>query len=399
MSDAPLDYAAAGVDTAAGDRAVKLMKAAVSATHDSTVFGGTGGFAGMVDASALLGMKRPLLATSTDGVGTKIALAQAMDIHDTIGQDLVGMVVDDIVVVGARPVLMTDYIACGKLVPERIAAIVTGIARACEATGTPLVGGETAEHPGVMADDDYDIAGAATGVVDAERILGPARVGEGDVVIGIASSGLHSNGYSLVRRVVELSGQKLTDHVADFGRTLGEELLEPTRLYTKLCLDLIAAVGEGTPVTPLEGNGGLRTPGMLGSTTGVHALSHVTGGGLGANLSRVLPRGVVADVDRSSWVVPPVFDWVRTEGGVTWTGMEDSLNLGVGMVAIVGRDSADEVLRFCEASGVGACVLGSVRALSADEACAPPVGGERLISGMKGVDAGAVRLFGDYRLS
>ena len=226
MTDTPLDYATAGVDTAAGDRAVELMKSAVAATHDSTVLGATGGFAGMVDASALLGMEKPLLATSTDGVGTKIAIAQAMDVHDTIGQDLVGMVVDDIVVIGARPVLMTDYIACGHVVPERIAAIVTGIARACEATGTPLIGGETAEHPGVMAPDDYDIAGAATGVVDASKLLGPERVTGGDVVIAMASSGLHSNGYSLVRSVVSRVGASLESHVAEFGRTLGEELLE-----------------------------------------------------------------------------------------------------------------------------------------------------------------------------
>ena len=226
MTDTPLDYATAGVDTAAGDRAVELMKSAVAATHDSTVLGATGGFAGMVDASALLGMEKPLLATSTDGVGTKIAIAQAMDVHDTIGQDLVGMVVDDIVVIGARPVLMTDYIACGHVVPERIAAIVTGIARACEATGTPLIGGETAEHPGVMEPDDYDIAGAATGVVDASKLLGPERVTGGDVVIAMASSGLHSNGYSLVRSVVSRVGASLESHVAEFGRTLGEELLD-----------------------------------------------------------------------------------------------------------------------------------------------------------------------------
>ncbi len=414
MSDAPaLDYAASGVDTAAGDRAVELMKSAVTRTHNATVFGGTGGFAGMVDASALLGMTRPLLATSTDGVGTKIALAQAMDVHDTIGQDLVGMVVDDIVVVGARPLLMTDYIACGKVVPERIASIVTGIARACaevecplvggetaehpllatstDGVGTkialaqamdvhdtigqdlvgmvvddivvvgarpllmtdyiacgkvvperiasivtgiaracaevdcPLVGGETAEHPGVMAEDDYDIAGAATGVVDAERILGPARVGEGDVLVGIASSGLHSNGYSLVRKVLEVSGLSLDTQIAEFDRTLGEELLEPTRLYTKLCLDLIAAVGEGELLAPLEGPeaDASRAPGMRGAATGIHALSHVTGGGLGANLSRVLPRGVVAEVNRGAWVVPAVFDWVRREGNVSWEALED----------------------------------------------------------------------------
>lgn len=398
MSDAPaLDYAASGVDTAAGDRAVELMKNAVTRTHNATVFGGTGGFAGMVDASALLGMKRPLLATSTDGVGTKIALAQAMDVHDTIGQDLVGMVVDDIVVVGARPVLMTDYIACGKVVPERIAAIVTGIARACAEVGCPLVGGETAEHPGVMAEDDYDIAGAATGVVDAERVLGPARVGEGDVLVGIASSGLHSNGYSLVRKVLEVSGLGLEAQMAEFGRTLGEELLEPTRLYTKLCLDLIEAVGEGELLVPMEGPeaDALRAPGLHGAATGIHALSHVTGGGLGANVSRVLPRGLVAEVDRGAWGVPAVFDWVRREGNVSWEALEDSLNLGVGMVAVVGRESVDTVVEVVRASGVDAGVIGELRALADDE---PTADGERLIAGMKGVDAGAVLLRGRYVL-
>ncbi|WP_076465266.1 phosphoribosylformylglycinamidine cyclo-ligase [Actinomyces mediterranea] len=376
MSDtAPLDYASAGVDTAAGDRAVELMKEAVSRTHDATVLGATGGFAGMVDASVLLNMERPLLATSTDGVGTKIAIAQAMDVHDTIGQDLVGMVVDDIVVIGARPVLMTDYIACGRVVPERIAQIVTGIARACEATGTPLIGGETAEHPGVMAPDDYDIAGAATGVVDASMVLGPERVSDGDVLIAMASSGLHSNGYSLVRSVVARTGLGLDAQVDEFGRTLGEELLEPTRLYTTLCLDLIDAVGAG------EG------------ARGMHALSHVTGGGLGANLSRVLPAGAVGTVDRGSWVVPPVFDWVRRGGAVTWEGMEDSLNLGVGMVGVVGSESADEVLRLVRAAGVGAWVLGTVSMGGVGEGAA----GGRVISGTKGVTAGAVRLHGSYR--
>lgn len=377
--DTPLDYASAGVDTCAGDRAVELMKEAVSRTHDASVLGATGGFAGLVDASALLGMERPLLATSTDGVGTKIAIAQQMDIHDTIGQDLVGMVVDDIVVIGARPVLMTDYIACGHVIPERIAAIVTGIARACEATGTPLVGGETAEHPGVMDPDDYDIAGAATGVVDASKLLGPDRVANGDVLIAMASSGLHSNGYSLVRSVVARTGLPLEAKVEEFGRTLGEELLEPTRLYTKLCLDMVDTLGAG------EG------------ASGIHAFSHVTGGGLGANLSRVLPLGAVADVDRASWIVPPVFDWVRRGGSVTWTGMEDSLNLGVGMVGVVGAQSAEEVLRISRAAGVDAWVLGEVSFPSE-----PPVDSGtfegRVVSGTKGVSAGAVRLRGDYRV-
>ena len=202
MTDANSSYAAAGVDTRAGDLAVELMKEAVAATHGPSVLGGVGGFAGLFDLSFAKDYARPLLATSTDGVGTKIAIAQALDKHDTIGQDLVGMVVDDIVVVGAKPLFMTDYIACGRVVPERIATIVTGIARACAETGTALVGGETAEHPGLMGPDDYDVAGAAVGVVEADRLLGADRVRDGDAVIAIASSGLHSNGFSLVRHIL-----------------------------------------------------------------------------------------------------------------------------------------------------------------------------------------------------
>ena len=206
MNAASDSYAEAGVDTEAGDRAVELMKAAVARTHGPEVLGGVGGFAGLFDASALRDYRKPLLATSTDGVGTKIAIAIALDKHDTIGQDLVGMVVDDIVVVGAKPLFMTDYIACGKVVPERIATIVEGIARACSDTGTALVGGETAEHPGVMEPDDYDVAGAAVGVVEADAVLGPERVQHGDVVVAIASSGLHSNGFSLVRSILAKRG-------------------------------------------------------------------------------------------------------------------------------------------------------------------------------------------------
>src|SRR5919205_962684 len=199
MSDS---YAAAGVDTRAGDRAVELMRAAVSRTHGPEVLGGVGGFAGLFDASALRDYRRPLLATGTDGVGTKVAIAQALDKHDTVGQDLVGMIVDDIVVVGAKPLFLTDYIACGKLVPERIAEIVTGVADACAATGTALVGGETAEHPGLMGPDEYDLAGAAVGVVEADALLGPERVRDGDSILALASSGLHSNGFSLVRKIL-----------------------------------------------------------------------------------------------------------------------------------------------------------------------------------------------------
>ena len=215
-------YADAGVDVEAGDRAVALMKEAVARTHGPEVLGGLGGFAGVFDASALRGMRRPLLTTSTDGVGTKIAVARAMDVHDTIGVDLVAMVVDDLVVSGARPLFMTDYIACGRVVPERVADVVRGIARGCAETGTALVGGETAEHPGLMAPDEYDVAGAATGVVEADDVLGAHRVSAGDVVLGLAASGLHSNGYSLVRRVVADAGWALDRHVDELGRTLGE---------------------------------------------------------------------------------------------------------------------------------------------------------------------------------
>ena len=377
-----VNYADAGVDIHAGDRAVELMKDAVASTHNSTVIGAAGGFAGMVDASALRGMKRPLLATSTDGVGTKIALARALDIHDTIGFDLVGMVVDDIAVCGARPLFMTDYIACGRVNPERIAAIVRGIARAAAAVDCPLVGGETAEHPGVMAVDDYDIAGAATGVVEADRLLGSQRVKVGDRLVALAASGVHSNGFSLVRRIVADCGWSLEDTIVDFGRTLGEELLEPTRLYSRVLLDLVETVPDGS----------------------VHALSHISGGGLGANLSRVMPRGLVSVVDRGSWRVPPVFTVLREGGNVTWEAAEETWNLGVGMVAVVDESVADRVVEFSYRHGIDAWVLGEVVADSGGSVAAEAVRGAggnlpagRLIRGAKGVDAGAALLCGRYR--
>ena len=370
-----ITYAAAGVDTAAGDRAVALMKDAVAATMTPAVVGGVGGFAGLVDVSALRDYRRPLLATSTDGVGTKVAIAQALDIHDTIGQDLVGMVVDDIVVVGARPLLMTDYIACGHVVPERIADIVRGVAQACAAVGTPLLGGETAEHPGLMTPDEYDVAGAATGVVEADRMLGAEKVRVGDVLVALGASGLHSNGYSLVRRVVEHAGWGLEREVPDFGRTLGQELLEPTRLYTRVCLAMLETLSSPAAPGP------------------VHALSHITGGGLAANVARVLPAGLIADVDRSSWTVPPVFSTVRELGSVPWEDLEGTLNLGVGMVAVVDPTAVDAVLRVAEGSDIPAWVLGEVHEAGTYEAR------DRVVSGTKGVDGGAVDIHGTYRTS
>ena len=370
-----ITYADAGVDTAAGDRAVALMKDAVASTMTPAVVGGVGGFAGLVDVSALRDYRRPLLATSTDGVGTKVAIAQALDIHDTIGQDLVGMVVDDIVVVGARPLLMTDYIACGHVVPERIADIVRGVAQACAAVGTPLLGGETAEHPGLMAPDEYDVAGAATGVVEADRMLGAEKVRAGDVLVALGSSGLHSNGYSLVRRVIEHAGWDLEREVPEFGRTLGQELLEPTRLYTRVCLAMLETLSSPAAPGP------------------VHALSHITGGGLAANVARVLPAGLIADVDRASWTVPPVFSTVRELGSVPWEDLEGTLNLGVGMVAVVDPSAVDAILRVAEGSDIPAWVLGEVHEARTYEAQ------DRVVSGTKGVDGGAVDIHGAYRTS
>ena len=368
-----ITYAAAGVDVEAGDRAVELMKDAVKATHNASVIGGVGGFAGLYDVSKLLTYKKPLLATSTDGVGTKVAIAQAMDIHDTIGFDLVGMVVDDIVVVGAEPLYMTDYIACGKVVPERIADIVRGIAAACSVAGTALVGGETAEHPGLLGEHEYDVAGAATGVVEADALLGPDRVRAGDVVIGMASSGLHSNGYSLVRRVINHAGWALDRQVSELGRTLGEELLEPTRVYAADCLDLARAF----PVT---------------AEKAVHGFSHVTGGGLAANLARVLPQGLVATVDRSTWELPAIFKLVSELGRVPLADLERTLNLGVGMVAVVSPEAADAAVARLNERGLPSWIMGSV---SADSDAVVKTGPD-YVQGAKGVDGGAVQLVNAY---
>jgi phosphoribosylformylglycinamidine cyclo-ligase len=365
----PITYAAAGVDVEAGDRAVELMKASVARAQRPEVLGGLGGFAGMFDASALSRMTRPVLATSTDGVGTKVAIAQAMDVHDTIGFDLVGMVVDDIVVSGAEPLFMTDYIATGKVVPERIAAIVSGIAAACAQAGTALIGGETAEHPGLLAPGEYDCAGAATGVVEYDDVLGPHRVVAGDVVVALASSGLHSNGYSLVRSVFAAAGWALDRDVPEFGRTLGQELLEPTRVYARDLLELV------------------RTDGI-----DVHALSHVTGGGLAANLARVLPRGSFARVDRSTWTPPAVFEVVRELGRVPVADLERTLNLGIGFVAVLPADQADAVVREAAGRNLPAWVLGEV----SDRSTARVEDGVEVVQGAKGVDGGSVQVVGTH---
>ena len=370
-------YASAGVDVEAGDRAVELMKDAVKATHNASVVGGVGGFAGLYDLSALSSYRKPYLATSTDGVGTKVAIAQALDVHDTIGYDLVGMVVDDIVVCGAKPLFMTDYIATGKVVPERIADIVRGIAGACKAAGTALVGGETAEHPGLLAEHEYDVAGAATGLVEADELLGPDRVREGDVLIGMASSGIHSNGYSLVRKVIDVVGWGLDRQVDELGRTLGEELLEPTRVYAADCLDLAVAF----PVNGADGQTG----------HGIRGFSHVTGGGLAANLARVLPQGLEGRVDRSTWQIPAIFSLIGSLGQVPLADLERTLNLGVGMIAIVDPAVADAAVSRLNERGISAWIMGDVV-----KAGTPDLNNPDYVQGAKGVDGGAVRLYGSY---
>ena len=338
-------YAEAGVSIEAADKAIELMKGWVEKARRPEMIGGLGGFAGLFDASVLTRYRRPLLATSTDGVGTKVAIAQAMDIHDTIGFDLVGMVVDDLVVCGAEPLFMTDYIATGRVVPERIAAIVKGIAEACVEAGCALIGGETAEHPGLLEPDEYDVAGATTGVVEADDLLGPARVRPGDVVLAMESSGLHSNGYSLVRHVLlgqpdsGGAGWALDRDVEELGRTLGEELLEPTRIYAKACLE-------------------------LARTTDTHAMSHVTGGGLAANLERVLPVEVDATIDRGTWTPQPIFDLVRRVGSVSQPDLEATLNCGVGMVALLDPASLDPAIALLGEHGIRAWAAGEITAES-----------------------------------
>jgi phosphoribosylformylglycinamidine cyclo-ligase len=335
--DGPLSYAEAGVDIAAGERAVGLIRAAVARTAGPEVVGGIGGFAGLFDASKLTGYRRPLLASATDGVGTKVVIAQRLGVYDSVGIDLVGMVVDDLVVCGAEPLFLTDYVVCGRIRPERVAAIVGGVAEGCVLAGCALIGGETAEHPGHLGPDDFDLAGAATGVVEADRLLGPGRVLPGDAVIAMASSGLHSNGFSLVRRVMTGAGLDLEAAVPELGRPLGEELLTPTRIYARDCL-------------------------ALAQSCDVHAFAHVTGGGLAANLARVLPRHADAVLDRATWRPQPVFGLLAARGGIAHDEMERVFNMGVGMVAVVAAADAEAALGLLASRDVPAWRAGEITA-------------------------------------
>ncbi|OFJ50388.1 phosphoribosylformylglycinamidine cyclo-ligase [Mycolicibacterium grossiae] len=341
-------YAAAGVDIEAGDRAVELFKPLAKRATRPEVRGGLGGFAGLF--ALRNDYREPLLASSTDGVGTKLAVAQAIDKHDTVGLDLVAMVVDDLVVCGAEPLFLQDYIAVGRTVPERVAEIVSGIANGCVIAGCALLGGETAEHPGLMSPDHYDLSATGVGVVEADDVLGPDRVKPGDVIIAMASSGLHSNGYSLARRVLlEIDRMDLAGHVEEFGRTLGEELLEPTRIYAKDCLALAAE-------------------------TQVRTFCHVTGGGLAGNLERVVPNGLMAEIDRGTWTPAPVFGMIAQRGRVDREEMDKTFNMGVGMVAVVAPEDTDRALAILTARHIDCWTLGTVKKGAKGEARAQLVG-------------------------
>jgi phosphoribosylformylglycinamidine cyclo-ligase len=330
-----LTYAAAGVDVAAGDRAVAMMRAAVETTHGPRVLGGLGGFAGLWSFDRDR-WRDPVLASAADGVGTKVLVAQALDRHDTVGLDLVAMVVDDLVVVGAEPLFLLDYLAVGQLDPERAAAVVAGVAEGCRLARCALLGGETAEHPDALPPDGYDLAGFAVGVAERERLLGPDRVQPSDVLLGLASTGLHANGFSLARRALVRAGVGYEQVLPELGGPVGEALLVPTRIYAPDLVDLLA---EGVEV---------------------HAMSHVTGGGLPGNLPRSLPPGLTARVDRASWEPPVVFRVVQALGGVADEEMATATNLGVGMVLVLPPAAADHAAAFLAGRGIDAWVMGEL---------------------------------------
>jgi phosphoribosylformylglycinamidine cyclo-ligase len=330
-------YSDAGVSIHAGEKAVELLKTKVHRTLRPEVVGDIGGFAGLFRLD-IRKYRRPILASSTDGVGTKLVIAQQLDIHDTVGIDLVAMVVDDIVACGAEPLFLQDYIACGEVIPEKVAEIAAGIADGCRTAGCALIGGETAEHPGVLRAHEYDLSATGVGVVEEDQILGRDRVEVGDVVIAMPSTGLHSNGYSLVRHVLLGTGRlRLGSVVEDLGRqrTLGEELLTPTRIYTKDCLDMMKECE-------------------------VRAFAHITGGGVPGNLVRVLPEHVDAVVNRSTWRPSAIFELVQRKGRIEDAEMEATFNMGVGMLAIVSATDCDRALAFLRGRGLDAWQAGEI---------------------------------------
>ena len=328
-------YAAAGVDITAGYRGVQLMKEHVARTVIPGVIGGLGGFGGLF-APNLQGMKEPILGPGTDGVGTKQRIAQLLDRHETVGIDCVAMCVNDIICCGAKPLFFLDYIAIGKNIPEKVAELVAGVAEGCVRAGCALIGGETAEHPGTMAPEDYDLAGFSVGIVDREKILDNTAMRAGDIVIALASSGVHSNGFSLVRKVFDVEHADLKAPRAELGgQSLGDALLEPTRIYVKPVLALLEKV-------PVRG------------------ISHITGGGFYENIPRSVPDGLCARIDRKAVRVLPVFDLIAKEGGVSERDMFNTFNMGVGMSLVVPADRREEALAILRDQGEEAWVIGEI---------------------------------------
>ncbi|HBH95329.1 MAG TPA: phosphoribosylformylglycinamidine cyclo-ligase [Ruminococcaceae bacterium] len=327
-------YKAAGVDVTAGYEGVKLMKKDVERTFIPGVLTGIGGFGGLFQLD-LEGIKEPVLVSGTDGVGTKLKLAMLMDKHDTIGIDAVAMCVNDVVCCGAKPLFFLDYIAIGKNVPEKVATIVKGVAEGCVRAGCALIGGETAEHPGMMPEDEYDIAGYTTGVVDKSKILDNSKVKEGDVIIGLASTGVHSNGFSLVRKIFNINDAKVLERVLPDGKTLGETLLTPTEIYVKPMLDLI-------------------------SKAEVKAVSHITGGGFYENVPRSLPEGFTARVNKSSFEVPYIFRLMQEEGNIPERDMYNTFNMGIGMTAVVSEKDANKAVEILASHGIKAYCIGEI---------------------------------------
>ncbi len=328
-------YKAAGVDITAGYRAVELMKAHIKRTKNEGSVDDIGGFGGMF-IPPLAGMKDPVLVSGTDGVGTKIKIAFMTDKHDTVGIDCVAMCVNDIICAGARPLFFLDYIACGKNEPEKIASIVSGVAEGCVQSGCALIGGETAEHPGLMPEDEYDLAGFAVGIVDRSKVIDKNSVHPGDVILALPSSGVHSNGFSLVRHALDIENADLTSPRECLGgRSLGETLLTPTRIYVKPVLALLEQVN-------------------------VHGISHITGGGFYENLPRCLPEGTAAKICRADVKIPPIFDLIAKEGNVPERDMFNTFNMGVGMAIVVAAEDAENALSILREAGEDAYVIGEV---------------------------------------
>ena len=331
-----MDYKKAGVDIEAGYKSVELMKEHVKKTMRPEVLGGLGGFAGAFDLSGIKNMEEPVLLSGTDGCGTKVKLAFVMDKHDTIGIDAVAMCVNDIACSGGEPLFFLDYIACGKNYPEKIASIVSGVAEVCLQSECALVGGETAEHPGLMPEDDYDLAGFAVGVVDKKDIIDGSTIKAGDTLIGIASSGVHSNGFSLVRKVFEMTKESLDTYYDELGKTLGEALIEPTRIYVKALKNVK--------------NAGVRIKGC----------SHITGGGFFENVPRMLPENVRAIIKKESYPVPALFDLIQKNGNIEEHMMYNTFNMGLGMVIAVNPEDVETTMKAIEEAGDKCYVVGNI---------------------------------------